>query len=194
VNARRIAGVDEAGRGPLAGPVVAAAVILHPRRLVRGLTDSKLLEPAVRERLALRIRERAIAWAVAWADPCEIDRLNILEATLLAMRRALLGLPVQPTDVRVDGNILPRLADLGLGGCARAIVRGDLSEPSISAASILAKTWRDAQMRALHLRYPGFGLDGHKGYATATHVAQLRCLGPSPIHRHSFAPCRPVLQ
>jgi len=193
VSARRIAGVDEAGRGPLAGPVVAAAVILHPRRPVHGLGDSKQLEPAVRERLAVSIRERALAWAVAWADPCEIDRLNILEATLLAMRRALLRLPVQPTGVRVDGNRLPRLADLGLAGEARAIVRGDQSEAAISAASILAKTWRDAQMRALHARYPLFGLDVHKGYPTAAHVAALRCLGPSPVHRRSFAPCQVAL-
>lgn len=191
--AARIAGVDEAGRGPLAGPVVASAVILDPRRPVQGLADSKLLTPRARERLAGLIRECAVAWSVAWADPCEIDRLNILEATLLAMRRALLRLPVQPTSVLVDGNRLPRLADLGLDRVARAIVRGDQSEPAISAASILAKTSRDALMCRLHERYPGFGLDGHKGYPTAPHVAALRSQGPSPIHRLSFAPCRGAL-
>ncbi len=148
--ARQIAGVDEAGRGPLAGPVVAAAVILDPRRPVRGLADSKQLAPHVRELLAVRIRARAIAWSVAWADANEIDCLNILEATLLAMRRALLRLPIRPTEVLIDGNRLPRLADLGLEGEARAIVRGDQSEPAISAASILAKTWRDALMCRLH--------------------------------------------
>lgn len=188
----RIAGVDEAGRGPLAGPVVAAAVILDPRHPVRGLADSKQLEPDERERLAICIRERALAWSVSWADPCEIDRLNILEATLLAMRRALLRLPVSPTGVLVDGNRLPRLEDLGLAALARAVVRGDQSEPAISAASILAKTWRDALMRRLHERYPGFGLDGHKGYPTPSHVAALLRCGPSPIHRLSFAPCRAV--
>lgn len=188
--APRIAGVDEAGRGPLAGPVVASAVILDPRRPVRGLADSKQLTPEIRERLAARIRERAIAWSVAWADAGEIDCLNILEATLLAMRRALLRLPIRPTGVLVDGNRLPRLADLGLEAGARAIVRGDQSEPAISAASILAKTWRDAQMCRLHERYPGFGLDEHKGYPTRTHVAALRVQGPSAVHRRTFAPCR----
>ncbi|MBV6417986.1 MAG: Ribonuclease HII [Steroidobacteraceae bacterium] len=184
----RIAGVDEAGRGPLAGPVVASAVILDPARPIEGLADSKQLAAGVRERLALLIRESAIAWAIAWADPCEIDRLNILEATLLAMRRALLRLPLRPSAVLVDGNRLPRLADLGLAG--RAIVRGDATEPAISAASILAKTWRDGEMRRLHACYPGFDLGGHKGYPTATHLAALRGRGPSPIHRLSFAPCR----
>ena len=186
----RIAGVDEAGRGPLAGPVVAAAVILDPLRAVHGLADSKKLEPAERERIATRIRARSLAWAVAWADPCEIDQLNILEATLLAMRRALLGLPVRPTGVLVDGNRLPRLEDLGLAAAARAVLRGDQSEPAISAASILAKTWRDALMCRLNERYPGFGLDGHKGYPTPSHFAALQRSGPSPIHRLSFAPCQ----
>lgn len=185
-----MAGVDEAGRGPLAGPVVASAVILDPRRPVSDLADSKLLTADCRERLAAKIRECALAWSVAWADAAEIDRLNILEATFLAMRRALLRLPVRPTGVLVDGNRLPPLADLGLAGAARAIVRGDRSEPAISAASILAKTARDALMRRLHECYPGFGLDGHKGYPTAVHVAALRRQGASPIHRLSFAPCR----
>jgi len=188
--ARQIAGVDEAGRGPLAGPVVAAAVILDPRRPVRGLADSKQLAPHVRELLAVRIRARAIAWSVAWADANEIDCLNILEATLLAMRRALLRLPIRPTEVLIDGNRLPRLADLGLEGEARAIVRGDQSEPAISAASILAKTWRDALMCRLHECYPGFALNDHKGYPTPVHVAALRMHGPSAIHRRTFAPCR----
>ncbi|MGE0580985.1 MAG: ribonuclease HII [Steroidobacteraceae bacterium] len=186
----RIAGVDEAGRGPLAGPVVAAAVILDSRRPIAGLADSKLLAPAVRDRLAAAIRERALAWGIGWADASEIDRLNILEATWLAMRRALLRLPVRPTEVLVDGNRLPRLADLGFAGAARAIVRGDRSEPAISAASILAKTWRDAQMCRLHACYPGFGLDGHKGYPTGAHVEALRAHGLSPVHRRSFGPCR----
>jgi ribonuclease HII len=186
----RVAGVDEAGRGPLAGPVVAAAVILDPRHAIDGLADSKLLAPGVREHLAIRIRERALAWGIAWADACEIDRLNILEATWLAMRRALLRLPVQPTAVLIDGNRLPRLADLGLAGAARAIVRGDQTEPAISAASILAKTSRDALMCRLHACYPGFGLDGHKGYPTGAHVAALQKFGPSPVHRRSFGPCR----
>ncbi len=186
----RIAGVDEAGRGPLAGPVVAAAVILDPRRPIDGLADSKQLAADVRSRLAAEVRDCSLAWGVAWADACEIDRLNILEATLLAMRRALLRLPVRPTRVLVDGNRLPGLADLGFAATARAIVRGDQSEPAISAASILAKTWRDALMCRLHACYPGFGLDGHKGYPTGAHVAALRELGPSPVHRLSFGPCR----
>lgn len=185
----RLAGVDEAGRGPLAGPVVAAAVILHPRRRIGGLADSKLLEPSEREVLAPLIRSRAVAWAVAWADPCEIDCLNILEATWLAMRRALLRLPVRPADVLVDGHLLPPLQDLRFEGAARAIVRGDATEPAISAASILAKTTRDALMGRLERHYPGFGLEGHKGYPTPSHQAALRRLGPSPIHRLSFAPC-----
>lgn len=189
MNAARLAGVDEAGRGPLAGPVVAAAVILHPRRRIGGLADSKLLEPAEREVLAPLIRARAVAWAVAWADPCEIDCLNILEATWLAMRRALLRLPVRPADVLVDGHLLPSLQDLRFEGAARAIVRGDATEPSISAASILAKTTRDALMGRLDRHYPGFGLEGHKGYPTPSHQAAIRRLGPSPIHRLSFAPC-----
>jgi ribonuclease HII len=188
------AGVDEAGRGPLAGPVVAAAVILDPDRPIRGLADSKQLDPAVRDRLALEIRAAALATAVAWADPCEIDRLNILEATLLAMRRALLGLAVRPSQVIVDGNRLPRLTDLGIAaGAARAIVRGDATEAAISAASILAKTERDRMMISLATRYPGFGLDGHKGYPTPQHRAAVREHGVSAIHRLSFAPCREAL-
>src|SRR6201999_1850208 len=140
----RCAGVDEAGRGPLAGPVVAAAVILNPNRRIHGLADSKLLTAEERERLAPIIRERALAWAVAWADRDEIDSLNILGATFLAMRRALLGLPICPTHIKVDGNQLPRCEDLNLGCTAEAIIEGDASVAAISAASILAKTCRDA--------------------------------------------------
>ena len=182
----RVAGVDEAGRGPLAGPVVAAAVILDPSCPVEGLKDSKLLKPARREELAAAIRARALAWAVAGADCQEIDALNILEATLLAMRRALLGLAVGPTHVQVDGNRLPALADLGLGCTACAIVRGDASEPAISAASILAKTHRDAIMRHLEGCYPGYGFARHMGYPTPDHRAALARLPPSPVHRRSF--------
>jgi len=191
--ARLVAGVDEAGRGPLAGPVVAAAVILDPRRPIRGLADSKTLEPDTRERLAGLIRTRALAWAVAWSDREEIDALNILEATLLAMRRALLRLPVCPTHVQVDGNCLPLLADLGLRCSAEAIIAGDASIRAISAASILAKTHRDSLMRRLDGCYPGFDFATHKGYATPSHLAALREREPSPLHRRSFSPVRSEL-
>ena len=186
----RIAGVDEAGRGPLAGPVVAAAVILDPRRRIRGLADSKVLLPGERERLAGLIRRRALAWSIAWADRDEIDSLNILEATLLAMRRALLALPVCPTHVKIDGNVCPSLADLALGCTFEAIVAGDASVAAISAASILAKTHRDAMMRLLDRCYPGFELAQHKGYATPQHLRALRRRRPSPLHRRSFSPMR----
>jgi ribonuclease HII len=186
----RVAGVDEAGRGPLAGPVVAAAVILDPARPVRGLADSKVLEPEERERLAVLIRERALCFAVAWADAEEIDSINILQATMLAMRRALLGLRVPPHQVLVDGNRCPRTSDLGYECTYKAVIKGDALKPCISAASILAKTVRDAMMRDLDLRYPGFSLSGHKGYPTPTHVAALAALGPSPLHRRSFSPVR----
>ena len=188
--AARIAGVDEAGRGPLAGPVVAAAVNLDPRRRIRGLADSKVLPPEERERLAVLIRARALAWSIAWADRDEIDSLNILEATLLAMRRALLALPVCPTHVRIDGNRCPCHADLELGCTFEAVVDGDASVAAISAASILAKTYRDAMMRALDSCYPGFELAQHKGYATAAHLKALRRRRPSPLHRRSFSPVR----
>jgi ribonuclease HII len=185
----RIAGVDEAGRGPLAGPVVAAAVILDPQRArIRGLADSKLLTPQEREQLALRIRSRALAWAVAWADREEIDVLNILQATLLAMRRALIALPVRPTHIQVDGNCLPRLTDLPLACSCEAIIGGDGCIAAISAASILAKTHRDAMMCRLDACYPGFDFAGHKGYATPAHLAALRALAPSAVHRRSFSP------
>jgi ribonuclease HII len=186
----RVAGVDEAGRGPLAGPVVAAAVILHPQRRIRGLADSKALLPAERERLAPIIRARALAWAIGWADRDEIDSLNILEATLLAMRRALLALPVAPTHVRVDGNRCPCLADLELHCTQEAIIAGDARIAAISAASILAKTYRDALMRALDDCYPGFALAVHKGYATPAHLSALKAQPPSPQHRRSFSPIR----
>ncbi|HUN25234.1 MAG TPA: ribonuclease HII [Steroidobacteraceae bacterium] len=187
---RRVAGVDEAGRGPLAGPVVAAAVVLDARRRIDGLADSKLLAPATRAALAVRIRARAAAWAVAWADCEEIDALNILEATLLAMRRALLALPLKPAHVQVDGNRVPAVVDLRLGCTVEAIIAGDRQVAAISAASILAKTFRDEMMRRLDACYPGFDLATHKGYATAAHLATLRRLAPSPIHRRSFAPVK----
>ena len=187
---RRVAGVDEAGRGPLAGPVVAAAVILHPHRRIAGLADSKVLPKEERERLAPLIRARALAWAIAWADRDEIDALNILGATFLAMRRALLRLPVRPTHVKIDGNQLPALADLALGCTAQAIIEGDARVAAISAASILAKTHRDAMMEALDPCYPGFELAAHKGYCTPAHLQALRTREPSPQHRRSFSPVR----
>jgi ribonuclease HII len=183
----RVAGIDEAGRGPLAGPVVAAAVILDPRQVIRGMADSKLLTPDERAALAPRIRARSLAWAVAWADAEEIDSLNIFQATLLAMRRALLALPVCPTHVQVDGNRVPRLHDLALGCSVEAVVGGDRCVAAISAASILAKTHRDAMMARFDACYPGFDFASHKGYATAAHRAALREHEPSPLHRRSFA-------
>ena len=186
----RVAGVDEAGRGPLAGPVVAAAVILHPQKRIRGLADSKVLSAAERERLAPIIRARALAWAVAWADRDEIDCLNIFQATMLAMRRALIALPVAPTHVRVDGNRCPCIADLPLSCTLEAIVAGDARFNAISAASILAKTCRDAMMRSLDACYPGFELGAHKGYCTPAHLAALREQPPSAQHRRSFQPVR----
>ena len=186
----RVAGVDEAGRGPLAGPVVAAAVILDRRRRIRGLADSKVLAPAERARLAPIIRARALAWGVGWADRDEIDCLNILEATLLAMRRALLALPVTPTHVRVDGNRCPCVADLALSCSLEAIVDGDAHVAAISAASILAKTCRDAMMQVLDHCYPGFDLAVHKGYATPAHLEALKDREPSAQHRRSFNPMK----
>jgi ribonuclease HII len=193
LSGKRIAGVDEAGRGPLAGPVVAAAVILDPRRRITGLADSKALSPQERGRLAPIIRSRALAWSVAWADRDEIDALNILGATFLAMRRALLRLPVCPTHVQVDGNQLPPLADLALGCTVEAIIEGDARIRAISAASILAKTHRDAMMEALDPCYPGFELAAHKGYCTPAHLAALQIREPSPQHRRSFNPVRIAL-
>ena len=176
-----ICGVDEAGRGPIAGPVYAAAVILDPARQIRGLADSKVLQPERRDVLAGRIKERAVAWAVAWASVEEIDRINILRASLLAMRRAVEQLPVEPGQAWIDGNICPDLP------CpARAIVDGDATHKPISAASILAKTARDAEMCALHDRFPQYGFDQHKGYATPEHLEAVGRLGPCEIHRRSF--------
>jgi len=178
-----IAGVDEAGRGPLAGPVVAAAVILHPRRRILGLRDSKQLLPHVRERLACEIRQRALAWAVAFSDVDEIDAINILQATLLAMRRAVERLSLAPNEVWIDGLHCPPLA------CrARAIVGGDDTVAAISAASIIAKTTRDAFLVELDREYPPYGFARHKGYATAEHLAALAEHGPCAIHRQTFAP------
>ncbi len=191
----RVAGVDEAGRGPLAGPVVAAAVILDPSRPIEGLADSKALAPEVRVRLALEVRGRALAWSVALASPAEIDTLNILQATLLAMRRALAGLAVPPDHVEIDGNRPPRLEGLVWAQGApvptvETVVRGDASRPAISAASILAKTVRDTLMEQLDTRHPGYGFAVHKGYPTAAHLAALRVQGISPVHRRSFGPVR----
>jgi ribonuclease HII len=183
-----VAGVDEAGRGPLAGPVVAAAVILDPSRPIEGLADSKQLSERRREALAAEIRSRSVDWGLGLAEAAEVDALNILQATFLAMRRALQALGATPSHVMVDGNLCPDLADLGWQCTVQAVVRGDATVPSISAASILAKCARDALMRELDLRYPGYGFAVHKGYPTAAHVAALRRLGPSPIHRRSFAP------
>ena len=182
-----IAGVDEVGRGPLAGDVVAAAVILSDPAPA-GVTDSKALTAKRRECLAGVIRKEAISWALGRASVAEIDELNILEASLLAMRRAVEGLSVTPTLVLVDGNRLPRWSFE-----SRAIVKGDLREPAIGAASILAKVQRDGEMQALHDQYPGYGFDQHKGYPTKAHLAALERLGVTPIHRLSFAPVKRLL-
>ena len=178
-----ICGVDEAGRGPLAGPVVAAAVILDPRQPIDGLNDSKKLTAARREMLAVEIREKALAWAVAEASVQEIDRINILQASLLAMQRAVSGLSLMPEKALVDGNKCPVLA------CpVEAIVGGDGKLAAIAAASILAKTVRDVLMQELHACYPQYGFDRHKGYPTALHLAALREHGISPVHRRSYGP------
>ena len=184
-----IAGVDEAGRGPLAGPVYAAAVILDSSRSIAGLDDSKKLSGKVRDRLAQLIKERALAWAVASSSVAEIDAINILQASLLAMRRAVEGLQQVPTEILVDGLYCPDVAMH-----ARAIVRGDAAVFAIAAASILAKTARDAELQRLHAIYPQYGLDRHKGYPTAAHLVALRAHGPSPIHRRSFAPVRQLIE
>jgi ribonuclease HII len=184
------AGVDEAGRGPLAGPVVAAAVILDPRRRVRGIRDSKQVEPEERCELAIKIRRAAIAWSVAWADVEEIDTLNILEATHLAMRRALVGLRVHPAHVQIDGNRCPSFAALPLDCTYEAIIDGDALRTCIGAASILAKVTRDEMMVGLDAIYPNYGFAAHKGYSTPQHYEALERYGPSPIHRRSFEPVR----
>jgi ribonuclease HII len=184
-----VAGVDEAGRGPLAGPVVAAAVILdRDGPCIRGIADSKVLSPATREKLATRIRDRSLAWGLGWADPAEIDALNVLQATLLAMRRALLALSRAPAHVIVDGNRCPSLAGLPFECSIEAVVAADASVQCVGAASILAKVARDQYMCVLDRRFPGYGLATHKGYGTAAHLDALRRLGPSPVHRRSFAP------
>ena len=178
-----VAGVDEAGRGPLAGPVVAAAVILDDLKPIKGLADSKQLTALRRERLYDEIRAKALCCSIAQASVEEIDRLNILQATLLAMRRAVLGLRLKPTKVLVDGNRLPALDVL-----AEAIVSGDALVPCISAASILAKVTRDRMLCELHLQHPEYGFDRHKGYGTAEHLRALQAHGALPVHRRSFAP------
>lgn len=184
-----IAGVDEAGRGPLAGPVYAAAVILDPKQSIVGLADSKVLKAERREALAEQIREQALAWCVASASVEEIDTLNILQATMLAMRRACEGLSTLPTQFLVDGNRIPT----GLSRPGQAIVKGDSLVQAISAASILAKTGRDADCLSLHAQYPQYAFDVHKGYGTAVHLRLLREHGPCPAHRRSFAPVRQLL-
>lgn len=184
------AGVDEAGRGPLAGPVVAAAVILDPRRRVRGIRDSKLIEPQERSELSVKIRRAALAWSVAWADVEEIDTLNILEATHLAMRRALIGLRICPAHVQIDGNRCPSFAALPLDCTFEAIIDGDALRTCIGAASILAKVTRDEMMIGLDAIYPQYGFASHKGYSTPQHYEALDRHGPTPIHRRSFEPVR----
>ena len=191
---RRIAGIDEAGRGPLAGPVVAAAVILRPRRPIEGVADSKTLSPEERSRLSVAIRRDALCFGIGWADPIEIDALNILQATLLAMRRALLAMMVIPDHLLVDGNRLPSLDILGKQLTARAIIGGDATVPAISAASILAKTARDAYMNHMDAVYPAYSFASHKGYATPDHQRLLILHGPCPLHRRSFEPVRLALR
>ena len=183
-----VAGVDEVGRGPLAGEVVAAAVILDPKRTVEGLRDSKKLTAKRREQLALVIRERATAWFIASASVAEIDQLNILQASLLAMCRAVEGLAVQPEYVLVDGNHLPQWEYP-----SQPVVKGDNRVAAIAAASILAKVHRDNSLVALARRYPGYGFDSHKGYPTVQHLRALQTLGVTPAHRRSFAPVKKVL-
>ena len=183
-----VCGVDEVGRGPLAGPVVAAAVVLDPARPIHGLADSKTLSERRRELLYAEVCEKALAWSLGRAEVAEIDAINILQASLLAMQRAVSGLAVSPQHALVDGNRLPKLP------CrARAIVGGDASEPCISAASIIAKVTRDREMVALDARYPGYGLAQHKGYPTKRHLAALALLGVSEIHRRTFGPVRRLI-
>ncbi|MGH8853335.1 MAG: ribonuclease HII [Telluria sp.] len=184
-----VCGVDEAGRGPLAGPVFAAAVILDPARPIEGLRDSKKLTEARREELAPLIKQQALAWAIAECSCEEIDTLNILHATMLAMRRAVEALATVPTIALIDGNRCPPMAIR-----AHAVVEGDDKVLAISAASILAKTARDALLVQLHAQYPQYCFDQHKGYSTALHLERLRAHGPSPVHRRSFAPVRELLQ
>ncbi|HEY1315220.1 MAG TPA: ribonuclease HII [Steroidobacteraceae bacterium] len=191
---RRVAGIDEAGRGPLAGPVVAAAVILRPGRPIAGVADSKVLSAEERFRLSALIRREALCFGIGWADRAEIDALNILQATFLAMRRALLAMTVTPDHVLVDGNRLPQLGGLGKTLTARAIVGGDATVPAISAASILAKTARDIYMNQMDMLYPAYSFASHKGYCTQDHQRLLDLHGPCPLHRRSFAPVRVALK
>ncbi|CDZ94175.1 MULTISPECIES: ribonuclease HII [Pseudomonadaceae] len=184
-----VAGVDEVGRGPLCGPVVTAAVILDPLRPISGLNDSKKLTEAKREALFDEICEKALAWCIARAEVEEIDRLNILHATMLAMQRAVEGLAIRPKLALIDGNRCPQLSV----PCA-PVIQGDAQVPAIAAASILAKVSRDREMQAFDLIYPGYGLSGHKGYPTPVHLEALQRLGATPIHRRSFAPVRRVLE
>ena len=187
-NLRLLAGVDEVGRGPLAGPVVAAAVILDPARPITGLADSKALTEKRREALSIEIREKALAWALGRAEVEEIDALNILQASLLAMQRAVAALAIAPEYAVVDGNRLPKLLCPAL-----AIIKGDQTVAAISAASIIAKVARDSEMITLDTHYPGYGLAQHKGYPTKAHVLALDVLGVSAIHRRSFGPVRKLL-
>lgn len=184
-----IAGVDEAGRGPLAGPVVAAAVILDPMRPIAGLKDSKQLTEETREQLAPIIKERALDWSVAHATVEEIDELNILQATMLAMKRAVAGLTVRPNLVLVDGNRVPHL-DIAVN----AVVGGDETVAAISAASIIAKTTRDHWLMDLDRQYPEYGFAKHKGYGTAEHMAAIEKYGPLPVHRKSFGPIKKLIE
>lgn len=183
-----VCGIDEAGRGPLAGPVTAAAVILDPARPIAGLNDSKKLSEKRREALAIEIKEKALAWAIAEASPAEIDQINILQATFLAMQRAVAALSITPERAVVDGNRCPKLAIP-----VEAVVKGDGKIAAIAAASILAKTDRDGKLRALHADYPHYGFDRHMGYPTAAHFAALQEHGPCPEHRRSFAPVAQLL-
>jgi ribonuclease HII len=183
-----VCGVDEAGRGPLAGPVFAAAVILDPSKPIAGLRDSKKLSASRRDQLALLIQRDALAWSIAQCSAAEIDELNILQATMLAMRRAIEGLSVVPTLALIDGNRCPVTTVR-----TEAIIKGDDKVVEISAASILAKTARDTLLREMHTRYPQYGFDQHKGYPTALHLARLREYGITPEHRRSFAPVRKLL-
>ncbi len=187
---QRVAGIDEAGRGPLAGPVVAAAVILRPGCPIDGVADSKALCANQRTQLSRVIRRDALCFGIGWADRAEIDALNILQATFLAMRRALLAMTLTPDHVLVDGNRLPYLGGLGQAITARAVVGGDVSEPAISAASILAKTARDSYMNHMDTLYPAYSFATHKGYGTPAHQRLLELHGPCPLHRRSFAPVR----
>ena len=188
-SAEIVCGIDEAGRGPLAGPVCAAAVVLDPARPIAGLNDSKQLSEKKRDTLAPLIRERALAWAVGWASVEEIDEHNIRQANFLAMKRAFAGLGISPTHALVDGKDPPPLA------CRiTCIIGGDALEPCISAASILAKTSRDAVLVELCAQYPGYGFSKHKGYGSAMHIEALKRLGPSPAHRRTFAPVRELLE